>query len=79
MDEPQKVANQQTTTLVFRTLTGEHRSAPYTPDEQEFIDAMSAYKKKERFPAWSQVYALFLALGYRKVPKGHHVVPIAEP
>lgn len=40
----------------------------YAPDELEFLKAMDQYKRDNRrpFPTWSEVFAVFTGLGYRK-------------
>lgn len=48
------------------TLEGE---APYTDDQLEFLVAVDRYKRSRRrpFPTWTEVLAIVLSLGYRKV------------
>lgn len=40
------------------------------PDVLEFINAVNAYKTRHQrpFPTWSEIYKIFVGLGYRKAP-----------
>ena len=40
-----------------------------TPEVLEFINAVNEFKtvNQKPFPTWSEIYAIFLSLGYRKV------------
>lgn len=40
----------------------------YTSDEVEFMMAVDRYKRENRrpFPTWSEIFAVFVGLGYRK-------------
>lgn len=62
--------------IPIATRTKGHRSrcqqvatgADYTPDELEFLTAVDAYKRQtgRAFPAWTEILALFVSLGYKK-------------
>jgi hypothetical protein len=45
------------------------KDGTYTEDQIEFLAAIERYKRENRrpFPAWSEVLAVLVSLGYRKV------------
>ncbi|MDE2104898.1 MAG: hypothetical protein KGL39_47110 [Patescibacteria group bacterium] len=54
---------------IRRGMSSNTNHTEYSDDEREFMVAMDTYKCQNRrpFPAWTEVLAVLLSLGYRKV------------